>query len=293
VNGTSAATAAPMVTTAYDLMSSPVFVVSVKDSLSRARNLMLSNGVSRLCVMDGDRLAGVITKKDLAARLNQSEPRWRRRPLDQVPVSLIMTPDPMTILPGTPVRDIATMMIEHDVSGFPVFDESLQGIVTRMDLVKYFTAVGCPLTVGDMMARRTVTVSRHNTVNSVIDLMTDEGVSNVIVSDASARELYVGVITLDDLGFVLMDPSATQDITQIRKESCGGQKKYRHVRRALLIAEDIMASPIISVNEAMPAVEAARIMVENDIDLLPVIDGSLAGQFTREAIIKWLSEVPE
>ena len=41
------------------------------------------------------------------------------------------------------------------------------------------------------------------------------------------------------------------------------------------------------------AEDAARIMVQNNFDMLPVIDDVLVGQINFEDILRWLSEAPE
>ncbi|HUL61680.1 MAG TPA: CBS domain-containing protein, partial [Methanocella sp.] len=180
-----------------DIMSTPVFAVSTRDTMARARHLMLSNGVSRLVVMEGGDIKGIVTRKDLGMRLNQAGPQWRRRPLDQVPVSLIMTPDPITVGPDEPVQAAAKTMLDRDISGLLVYDDrnGKLGIITKHDLVKYFTLLGCPLRVGDMMSGPPPTVSRLNTINSVIDVMAEHGVDRVVVRDADNEKVCSGIVT--------------------------------------------------------------------------------------------------
>jgi CBS domain-containing protein len=231
-----------------DLMSTPVFAVSVRDSLARARHLMLSNGVSRLVVMEGDDIRGIVTRKDIGMRLYQAGPQWRRRPLDQVPVHLIMTPDPITVGPDEPVQDAAKTMLDRDISSLLVYNDrdGVLGIVTKHDLVKYFTLVGCSLRVGDMMSGPPPTVSRLNTLNSVIDVMSEKGVDRVVVSDADNEKVCSGIITLDDLSFVEINPRETRDVKEARRDVHGGRLMYRAVLQVPKVAEDVMATPLIS-----------------------------------------------
>ena len=122
---------------AIDVMASPVYVVAPTDNVAYARNLMLRYRVSRLPVMEGDELRGILTKKDIAYRLRQTEPMWRRRPIDRIPVSVLMTPDPITVAPQTGVRDIATIMLDKDISGIPVVEEGrVAGIVSNLDVMR-------------------------------------------------------------------------------------------------------------------------------------------------------------
>ncbi|WP_424359118.1 CBS domain-containing protein [Methanocella sp. MCL-LM] len=282
-------------TSVDEIMSAPVFAVSARDNLARARNLMLRNDVSRLVVVDEGRLLGIVTKKDLGMRLNQSEPQWRRRPLDQVPVDLIMTPDPITVEPSGEVQAVAQTMLDRDVSSLVVYNskDGVLGIVTKHDLVRYFTLVGCPLRVGDMMSGKPAVVSRLHTINSVIDVMTENNTDRVVVTDADNEKNASGMITLDDLGFVEINPRTGKSFKEARKESIGGPKRYRAYVKLPMVAEDVMASPLVTVQRKTMAQDAARIMEESNFDMLPVVDGEIVGQFNYENILKWLSEGQE
>jgi CBS domain-containing protein len=278
-----------------EIMSTPVFAISVHDNLARARHLMLSNGVSRLVVMEGGDVKGIVTRKDLGMRLNQAGPQWRRRPLDQVPVALIMTPDPITVGPDEPVQDAAKTMLDRDISGLLVYDDrdGRLGIVTKHDLVKYFTLLGCPLRVGDMMSGPPPTVSRLNTINSVLDIMAEQGVDRVVVRDADNEKVCSGIVTLDDLGFVELNPRGFEDVKESRRVKHAGKKMLRKVVELPAVAEDVMATPLISVDRKTKVEDAAKIMVQNNFDMLPVIDDVLVGQLNFEDILRWLSEAPE
>lgn len=276
-----------------EIMTSPVYTVSPKDNVARARNLMLRYGISRLVVADGDSLKGIVTRKDLGTRLNQAEPQWRRRPIDQIPVELVATHDVITVKPDTQIQDVASAMLCHNVSGLVVYDNAIYGIVTKHDLVKYFTLLGSPLRVGDMMSEKIVTVSRHHTINSVIDIMEENGVYRVIVRDGGPTTDLVGMITLDDLGFASMDFRDVKPIKEARRAVQAGPKKLRYIKDVMMVAEDVMSTPLISVNKNTRAVDAAKTMLEHNYDMLPVIDGKLLGEFNVESILRWLSEAPE
>ena len=276
-----------------EIMTSPVYAVSPKDNVARARNLMLRYGISRLVVADGNDLKGIVTRKDLGARLNQAEPQWRRRPIDQVPVELVATRDVITVKPDAQIQDVASAMLCHNVSGLVVYDDAIHGIVTKHDLVKYFALLGCSLRVGEMMSGKVVAVSRHHSINSVIDIMEENGVDRVVVRDGGPSSGYVGLITLDDLGFATLDFRDVKPIKEARKAVQAGPKKLRYVKDVMMVAEDVMSTPLRSVDRRTNAVDAARIMLDNNYDMLPVIEGELVGEFSVENILKWLSEARE
>jgi CBS domain-containing protein len=274
-----------------EIMSAPVYAVSPKDNVARARNLMLRHGISRLVLADGNSLKGIVTKKDIGARLNQAEPQWRRRPIDQIPVDLVATHEMVTLKPKAEIQEAAAAMLQHNISGIVICDKEIEGIVTKHDMVKYFTLLGCPLRVGDMMTEKVVTVSRHHTVNSVIDIMAESSVDRVIVRDSNTG--YVGMVTLDDLGFTSMDFRDVKPIKESHRMTAGGPKMVRGVREAMMVAEDVMSVPLVSVQKSLKALDAAKLMLEHNYDMLPVINGELLGEFNVESIIKWLSEARE
>lgn len=278
-----------------EIMSAPVFAISARDNLARARNLMLRNGVSRLAVVDEGRLRGIVTRKDLGMRLNQSEPQWRRRPLDQVPVDLIMTRDPITVEPAAEVQSVAQTMLDRDVSSLIVYTDpdGVLGIVTKHDMAKYFTLVGCPLKVGDMMSGKPPAVSGLNTINSVLDVMAENNTDRVVVTDADNEKVCSGIITMDDLGFVEINPRVDKEFKEARRIQSGGPRRLRSYVELPSVAEDVMATPLITVQRKTMAEDAAKIMVEKYFDMLPVVDDILVGQFNLENILKWLSEGQE
>jgi len=82
-----------------DIMSSPVFIMGPDEPVSHARNLMLKHKISTIVVVDDEKMMGILSQADLSRKLAQTEPVWRRRPIDKIPVSMVMTEDPITIYP--------------------------------------------------------------------------------------------------------------------------------------------------------------------------------------------------
>ena len=91
-----------------DYMQSPVYVIDKEEPVQRARNLMLKHYISRLLVMDGEKLAGIVTKHDISHRLSQAAPEWRRRPISKVPIRLVMTDRPI----AEPVMRLPVITLE-------------------------------------------------------------------------------------------------------------------------------------------------------------------------------------
>ena len=272
-----------------DYMRSPVFIIERNEPIQRARNLMLKHDISRLPVMDGIKLVGIVTKYDISNRLVQAAPEWRRRPISAVPIHLVMTESPITIYPDATLIQAAEIMSENEIDGLPVErNGEIVGIITSRDLVKYFSEQKLEKKVGEIMGENTVTVHRHHTITHVLEQMNAHGVSRVVVYEDNNTP--VGMITRSDLTFSEMCDSKDQmkmkSIKMTRKESTAGKKQYRYVKEVPLVAEDVMCTPVIFTNPNDNATDAAKFLVEKGICGLPVIDnGDLVGFFsTREVV---------
>lgn len=271
-----------------DYMSSPIYVIERNEPIQRARNLMFKYGVGRLPVLDGGKLVGIVTKYDITNRLNQAAPEWRRRPIDKVPIQVVMTEMPITIYPDATMSQAAELMVENGISGLPVErDGEIAGMITSRDMIRYFADQDIKAKVGDLMNKEIVTVHRHHTITHVLDEMNLQGASRVLVYEDNMSP--VGIITRSGLTFSEMmgpkDEMETKSIKMTRKESTAGRKQYRYIREVPFVAEDIMTSPIITINPEIKAVDAARTLAEKQIIGMPVLEGNdIVGYFSADEI---------
>lgn len=274
---------------ASDIMSSPVYVVGPQENVAHARRLMLSHKISRLPVLDGDRLVGIITKKDLAYRLRQSDPIWRRRPIDKIPVHVLMVPDPVSVTADTRVADIAALMLARDFSGLPVIDgKKLVGMVTKTDLLRSASVKNLGLPVSALMTEA-VTVDRYHSLDHLINLMSERSEPLVVVNNDGT---LAGIITESNLAFYKYSTDTStglpeKDIKSLRKDDHGGRKRLRYTRSVSAVAEDLMTRPVISIGKDDPVTAAVTLMQENHVHLVVVTDGiNLAGIVKRDDIIR-------
>ncbi len=274
---------------ASDVMSSPVYIVSPNENVAHARNLMLKYRVSRLPVMEGEEhLEGIITRKDIAYGLRHTEPVWRRRPIDRIPVSVLMTPDPITITPDTGTRDIAALMVNNDISGIPVAEENrVIGIVTKSDLLKSSLIRNLSLTAEDLMSD-VITISRYHSLDHIINLMRERNDKILVMNDDGS---LAGIITESNLAFfeyMSVDSGIPErDVTFARKERNAGQKRFRYVMDVSAVAEDVMNRPVITVALEAPVSELVQQMSEHHITSLVVESkGDVRGIVKRDDIIR-------
>jgi len=273
---------------AVDLMSSPVYVVTTTDNVAYARNVMLKHRISRLPVMEGEELRGIITKKDIAYRLRQAEPIWRRRPIDSIPVEVLMVPDPITITPETSTRDIAAIMLDKNISGVPVVENgTVAGIVTKRDIMRSAYLRGLKATVGEVMGEA-VTVNRYHSLDHIIETMKSKSDKVIVVNDDGS---LAGIITETNLAFYDYLNERMElprkEVKLLRRSEPAGQKRYRYVVEVSAVAEDVMSRPVITVAPDAPLQDAVGLMLEKEINSLAVVEGGeIRGLLKRDDIIK-------
>ena len=272
-----------------EIMSSPVYVISPDETVARARNLMLRHKIGRLVLVENNKPIGIVTKKDISRRLDQAEPAWRRRPIDSIPIRQVMTESLITIYPDASPKQLSQLMIENNIGGLPVVNnkDEVIGIVTKWDLIRYFSELPLKIKVKDMKIEPAITVHRHHTISHIIHEL-DENLSDraVVFED---NEKPVGIITSSNLSFTEMKGKTGdlphKDIKMTRKDSSAGRKQNRYIREVPLVAEDIMSSPLISVNIEDLATYAAEIMVKEKINGVPVIGNGVLGILTGDNIV--------
>ena len=126
-----------------DWMTREVVSINADQSLPEAHKLMDEHRVRRLPVMDGEELVGIVTRGDVrqaspsdATSLSIFELHYL---LARLPVSDIMTKDPISVSPSTRLTEAAKLMIANKVSGFPVLEgKQVVGVVTESDIFRAF-----------------------------------------------------------------------------------------------------------------------------------------------------------
>ena len=272
---------------ASEVMSSPVWTVSPHETIAHARKMMVKHHISRLLVMDGEQPVGILTKKDIAFRLREPEPAWRRRPIDRIPVAAFMTKDLRTVAPETPVREIALLFIASDISSAPVAEDGrILGIVTKTDLMKSPVFGRSTIPVRDVM-EDAVVLNRYHSLDHVLELMTEKNDKLVVVNNDGT---LAGVIT--ETNFAFLDPFSRRPGTEeknvvfLRKEDHAGNKLFRYVVKTTIIAEDVMSHPAVTISVEKLVSNAVAAMQEHHVNSLVVVEkDEIKGIIKRDDII--------
>lgn len=130
----------------HEWMTENPQVVSSQTPIMEAMHLLRAGGYRRLPVVDGDKLVGIVTDKDLkeatpskATTLSVYELNYL---LSKLSISEVMKSPVITVRPDDPVEQAAVLMEEHKVSGLPVVDgDKVVGIITITDILRAFVGV--------------------------------------------------------------------------------------------------------------------------------------------------------
>lgn len=133
-----------------DLMSAPAVTAPPALPLPVAAHLMRSRGIRRLPVLDGTRLIGIVTDRDLRealpVRVRPSALWETARRLTATRVSDVMRRHVLTTTEDADARDAAYTMLFHRVGGLPVLNAAgdLSGIVTLADVLHDYARPAAP-----------------------------------------------------------------------------------------------------------------------------------------------------
>ena len=105
-------------------------------SVAEAARLMNERGIGGVLVLEGDRLVGIFTERDVMRRVIAEH-----RDPAQTPVIQVMTAPVVTCLPETSLEELGAILSSRRIRHLPVVGaEGLCGVVTSGDLLAYQVA---------------------------------------------------------------------------------------------------------------------------------------------------------
>ncbi len=112
-----------------EIMTNAAVIDTSDDTLAEAAAKMWKQQTGSLLVVDGDDLVGIITERDILKAVAQGTP------LDRTTIAEAMTKDPVTVGPGTSLREAAKVMADRWIRHLPVVDGGkLVGVISQRDL---------------------------------------------------------------------------------------------------------------------------------------------------------------
>ena len=113
-----------------DLRPHELFTAQAEETLEAAADRMSWHQVSALPVLEGQRLVGIVTERDLTAALAEGADA------EVTPVSDYMTPAPEVLRPDNELADAAHLMLELGIRHLPVVRSGqLIGVLSMRDVL--------------------------------------------------------------------------------------------------------------------------------------------------------------
>jgi CBS domain-containing protein len=141
-------------------------------------------------------------------------------------VADVMSRDPITVKPQTPIKEAIKILAEQSISGLPVVDDAgkVVGVISETDLLWQETGVEPPLyivfldsviylenparydqelhkalgqTVGEVMSTHPVTVKSDQPLRKAAKLMQEKSVRRLAVTDDNDQ--LIGILTTGDI----------------------------------------------------------------------------------------------
>ncbi|HWT83208.1 MAG TPA: CBS domain-containing protein [Candidatus Acidoferrum sp.] len=124
-------------------MNRDVVTVTPEESFRVAMHMIRQNGIRHLPVVEGKRLVGIVTDRDLrqaapsgATSLSIHELHYV---LEKLAIREVMTQKVVTVRPDQSVEEAAMLLLGHRIGGLPVVREGeLVGIITETDILQAF-----------------------------------------------------------------------------------------------------------------------------------------------------------
>lgn len=181
--------------TVSDVMRSPVIKTSIDASLYEAYELIETNGIRHLVIVDSKgRLAGVATQTDIMKHLGMESF------IEVKDISKIMSKNVVTVQKTAAVEDILSKMVAHSISCV-VIEERMRpaGIITERDIVRLYTEGydTAKLRAGDVMRSPVETIPIGMPVHKAVSLMNHKKIRRLVVADR--RKKIVGIVTQTDV----------------------------------------------------------------------------------------------
>ncbi len=242
-----------------DIMIKDVATMSVNETVFSAAKKMFEKRVSCIIVLDGDKVAGILTETDFLKRIAA-----RKREFAHMEIARLMTSPVISISSDTSVLQAGAIAEENHVKKLPVIDNGkLVGIITQTDLVRVFTYYGMWRDIEEIMTPDVVTIQSETTVVEAAEAMTNNNISCIVV--LNDKEV-TGVLTERD----------------VLKRVIAAQKDPNTTK-----INEVMSSPVKTVPPDYSVFSASRLIENTNIRRLIVLEGNtLKGIVTQTDIFR-------
>lgn len=194
-----------------EIMSRDVICLSEKSSTKEVVDVMLSNQIGALPLVDADEnLVGIVTERDIALSLAGE--------MDDRTAQDYMSTKVFTTTPGTPIEGACKIMVRNGLRRIPIVGgeadiskaaKKLLGIVTSTDIIRFLNAKELfdnlnsnaaskvlETKLSDIMVKDAIIVEPEDTIGEICEIFKISNIGGVpVVKD----DVVIGIITERDI----------------------------------------------------------------------------------------------
>lgn len=269
-----------------DFMTSDVVSVEIPGNREDVLKILKRTGISGVPVLKNNKLVGIITRKDLLRKSEETQ------------LGLLMTGDPVTIKSDATVQEAAELLIKENVRRLPVVeDDRLVGLLSVADLIAAIAQQRIKEEIKERYISQTFAIWEETPLPLVGRIMEISGFDAIPILDAESK--LQGIISERDL----IRHSSIEDMVEVSDFSNGtddDEWTWESIRDMHTISYGIskiqlpdrpvktaMVKNVISVPLNAEVSECALKMKRARVDQLPVINGDkklVAMLFDRDLI---------
>ena len=275
---------------AKDFMNTPR-TIKYESSLADVLKKIIDEKKSRLLVTEDGKITGLVSEKDLGIFLLTDT---TERTLDEIPLSEIIKKI-ISVDENTGIDKCAQLMMTNEIGSLVLtHNDEVVGIITKTDLVRYFSKIDSQKIVGEYMSPYYAWQYSDTPLYKVVLKMIDEKISRVILRDH--EESPVGIVTFRDLFNLALSLGDKEDVLDntdplisvifprkgfISDSGFGGSTKIN----------EIMSKDIVSVNYDDDLIKTAKLLLEKNINGAAVLSGhgNIIGIISKTDIVKALA----
>ncbi|MBU3698268.1 EAL domain-containing protein [Dechloromonas sp.] len=245
-------------TTVAQLMTLHADSISPDAALADAAALMVRTKIPSVIVLDGDRLAGILTERDLLHAMHRHESLYR-------PVREFMTSPVRTMRSDTDIREAYRTAARLGIRHIVVTNDTDQmlGVISETDFRRHFGLDHYRQvnTVDGLMERVFPRLPPNARLAAAVEAMESSRASCVVVIEDGCAQ---GIVT-------------ERDVVRLYLGNTGDPT----------LAE-VMTSPLRSIHPETPVAAAAALMLEQRIRHLTVVDGEqrLVGLLSEHSLLR-------
>lgn len=126
------------------IMTRNIVKLKLTDELSTAESLFKKNHIRHLPVVEQEHIVGMLSYTDLlrisfADAVDEDGEGIETTVYDMFSIEQVMTKKVVSIGPDTTIEQVGNIFLTHEFHALPVVeDDSLIGIVTTTDVIRYF-----------------------------------------------------------------------------------------------------------------------------------------------------------